>query len=233
MKRFGLFLVIFVALLACPLALGQGARYDSFSWQTVYIQGSNVFTPTPFAIVNVCSYPANAVPCTNYATTYTDITLGTACASSVPLVLGGNTCVATADVNGDIGFWAAAGNYDYTITTSKGSFGPYHVTLGVGGSSGGGNCPVGSPNDVQLYDSVGNCTSDTGVITGDPTTGTTSATIVKATQEVDVTDPTNNWFQNAGYSNGTAIVAHFGQSLSRTFSTSGGGYGFNWPDSPL
>lgn len=130
MKRVTLLFV--VVLLFCPFVFGQGARYDNFAWQTVYVQGSNVFIGIPNAIVSVCAHPANAVPCTNYATTYTDITLGTSCSTSTPLVLSGsNICVATADINGAFGFWVASGAYDYTVTTTKGSFGPYFVTAGV------------------------------------------------------------------------------------------------------
>ncbi|MFZ3355123.1 MAG: hypothetical protein WA549_00015, partial [Thermoplasmata archaeon] len=135
MKRVALLFVI--ALLLCPFVFGQGARYDNFAWQTVYVQGSNVFTAAPNAIVNICSHPANAVPCTNYASTYTDIGLGTACSTATPLVLSGSsTCVATSDIYGSFGFWANPGAYDYTVTTTNGSFGPYYITLGVTSSAG-------------------------------------------------------------------------------------------------
>ena len=99
----------------------------------------NVIQSMPSASINFCAAPANAVPCTNKVTTYTDSTLLTACATSTQVVLAGTTsCVAKSDTLGNWGVWAPPGQYTYTITNSQGkSFGPYSVTLSNG--AGGGN----------------------------------------------------------------------------------------------
>src|ERR1019366_5983866 len=96
---------------------------------------------------------------------------------------------------GDWIFYAATGSpARYDVVMSGGQFGgfpaPYtipDIQLGTSGGGGGGNCPAGLVNDVQLYGSPGNCNSDTGVFTENPSTHTVQDTIVLATQEVDVT----------------------------------------------
>src|ERR1019366_5240371 len=95
---------------------------------------------------------------------------------------------------GDWIFYAATGSpARYDVVMSGGQFGgfpaPYtipDIQLGTSGGGGGGNCPAGLVNDVQLYGSPGNCNSDTGIFTENPSTHTVSDTIVQATQEVDV-----------------------------------------------
>ncbi len=83
----------------------------------------------PSALVAVCQYPANGVPCTNYATTYTDATMTTACPQNKQMVLAGTTtCIAAADDNGNFGFWVAPGMYEYTIGSSVGMAGPYFIS---------------------------------------------------------------------------------------------------------
>jgi hypothetical protein len=109
----------------------------------------NVVVVQPGAQVTICSHPANAVPCTNKATTYTDDTLGTACPTSTQIVLDGtNTCVADTDSQGNWGVWVAAGQYDYTVTFAGASSGPFYVT--AGGSGGGGGTPGGSDTQIQV-----------------------------------------------------------------------------------
>lgn len=87
------------------------------------------------AAISVCSYPANAVPCTNLAQTYTDATMAVSCPTYTQLVLATTSiCTANTDVQGNFGFWIAAGTYSYTITVQGSSYGPYYVT--AGGASG-------------------------------------------------------------------------------------------------
>jgi len=104
----------------------------------------------PNASISWCNSPANAVPCTNKATTYTDITLTTSCPTSTQVVLIGSTsCVAKTDSYGNWGVWVAAGTYTYTVTLSSGATeGPYTVTLASGGGGGAGN-PAGNPCQPQ------------------------------------------------------------------------------------
>jgi len=98
---------------------------------------------TPFLVANVppnspilavCHSPANQVPCTNYATTYTGASA--ACpngAQDTPDPSGSTSaCQSTGDAQGNIAFWAPSGTYDYTvcIAGTVSCFGPYTVTLG-------------------------------------------------------------------------------------------------------
>lgn len=98
--------------------------------------------PQIFAVPGVslafCSYPANAVPCTNTVLTYTDLTLATACPSNAQIVLqGSTTCQSTGDNRGNLGVnIASGGTYAYTLTANGVNYGPFVVTLG--GSGGGG-----------------------------------------------------------------------------------------------
>jgi hypothetical protein len=95
-----------------------------------------------------CNHPANAVPCTNYATTYTSLLLSTPCATNAQIVLqGSTTCQAQSDFMGDLGVYTATNTvctvtcYDYTLTVNGVSYGPYVWTQG-GTSSGGGSLPT-------------------------------------------------------------------------------------------
>src|ERR1039458_406802 len=83
-----------------------------------------------------------------------------------------------------------------------------NVTLGIGSSS-GGLIPCGVPNDVQLFLNSTNLGCDTGIFTENPSTHTVTDTIVNATQEVDVSDPTHSGLIDLGHSNGTTVDAHF------------------------
>lgn len=117
--------------------LAQGIRLDATTVQemsTTAIPGTtNVLTVPAAPIVKFCNFPANAVPCTNLATTFTSSTLGTPCNTSTQITLvGSTTCVASPDANGNFGFWAQAGQYAYTVTLPGGiNLGPYNVTLGI------------------------------------------------------------------------------------------------------
>jgi len=111
------------------------------------VTGNPGYSPL-YTVPNVslafCSYPANAVPCTNYVTTYTDLTLTTACATNAQIVLQGTTaCVGTSDNYGDLGVnIAAGGTYSYTLTSNGVSSGPYTVSIGVSGTA---STPVTTP----------------------------------------------------------------------------------------
>lgn len=80
-----------------------------------------MFSPVAGASIYVCSYPANATPCTNLATVYSDQT------GLVPI-----TQPILSNAQGSFGFWAGSGNYQYTVTTTQAiSYGPYSITVGA------------------------------------------------------------------------------------------------------
>ncbi|HEX3941376.1 MAG TPA: hypothetical protein VHX11_07840 [Acidobacteriaceae bacterium] len=152
MKKLWILPLLFAAI----CAQAQYVRYDA------PFPSVSSTTSTPFLVANVppnsptiavCHSPANQVPCTNYATTYTST--GSACpngAQDTPQPQP-SACQTTGDAQGNIGFWAIPGTYDYTVCISGtvSCFGPYTVTLG--GSSGanifslaGGTAPIGAVN---------------------------------------------------------------------------------------
>jgi hypothetical protein len=123
--------LLFTILFFPILVAAQGARFDSNVLQqgTIGTATNAVLIPSG-AIIKFCSYPANGVPCTNLATTYTSVTLATACPTSTQITLAGtNTCVSNTDTQGNWGVWVAADLYAYTVTTSVGNFGPYVLNL--------------------------------------------------------------------------------------------------------
>ncbi len=145
-------LLLIFALLSIP-AFAQNVRFDA------QVPSVSSTTTTPFLVANVppnspilavCHSPANAVPCSNYITTYTS--LGVACANGsqdTPQPQP-SACQPTGDAQGNIGWWAPPGKYDYTvcIANTTSCFGPYTVTLG--GTATGATLQVnGTPNGSQ------------------------------------------------------------------------------------
>src|SRR5271166_97186 len=96
----------------CASAFGQASRFD---YQVTTINqsapqpgGMYPMLAIPGAAVQICNAPANAVPCTNYATTYTSAAMTTACPSNAQFTRpGSNVCVANADAEGGFGFWSS------------------------------------------------------------------------------------------------------------------------------
>ena len=129
-----------VLLLLCASAFAQTVRVDI----PIQTYGPTVPTssgPLPQtlwvanATVNLCTHPSGTLAACQAAplTTYTDSTGGTTCATATPLVqLPGSTCTASTGAASNIGFWYGGGSFDYWITTSYGSFGPFS---GTGSSS--------------------------------------------------------------------------------------------------
>jgi hypothetical protein len=151
-------------LLACGLStLGQGFRMgDSFPITSSLTTPGQISTVSG-SVINICTFPANAVPCTNKATTYTSVTLGTPCSTSTQIVLAGtNSCVGTTDPRGNWGAWVAAGNYDFTITVGTGqSFGPFSVNVGI---------PPGSNISPGTITASGLITANAGITSAGPNT---------------------------------------------------------------
>lgn len=136
-------------LLLCSFARmeAQNVRYS------VSLPSISSTTTTPYLVANVppnsltlsvCNYPANQVPCTNYATTYTS--LGVACANGSQDTPDPNpsACQGTADAQGNIGFWAAPGKYTWTacVQNSTTCYGPYTITLALADTH--GTCTMSS-----------------------------------------------------------------------------------------
>lgn len=128
--------LLFVFSIAAT-ASAQGVRFDSqVSQQATVGVTTNVVTIPQSPVISVCASPANAVPCTNKATTYTDSTLGTPCSTSTQLVLSGtSTCVTSPDAQNNWGVWVSAGQYTYTITYGGMNYGPYFFTAGIAGGN--------------------------------------------------------------------------------------------------
>ena len=140
-------------LLMCGLAFGQTAARVDIPIQT---SGPNVPVtggPLPQALwvanasVIVCAHvtPYSSQTYANCAatplTTYIDSAESATCPSSAPLVqLPGNTCTASTGTDATIGLWFQGGAFDYYVTSSYGTFGPYTAD-GSNGSSGGGSTP--------------------------------------------------------------------------------------------
>ena len=129
-------------LLLVTCAFGQAVRIDPAFVSTTagnVNPGAPPYAPVlavPGAAVSLCGYPAAGIPCSNFATTYTDATEGTVCPNSKPVVLRGtSSCSAYADAKGRFGFWVAAGSYAYGYTINGTYNGPYPVS--AGGGSGG------------------------------------------------------------------------------------------------
>jgi hypothetical protein len=167
MKRIA---ILTLLILSAITVFGQAVRVDI----PIQTTGPNVpsgIGPLPQALwianagVNICTHPsASLAACiASPVTTYTDSTKGTTCPPATPLVqLPGNTCTASTGVASTIGFWYGGGTFDYWITASYGSFGPFTVT---------------SPN----FCNPGGCTI-TGPIFG--TDATFSGTVVANTANV-------------------------------------------------
>jgi hypothetical protein len=141
MKRL-LLLTLLTVFFACT-AHGQAFRFEAQVSQEANLLGIPVpvLTVPSGPIVTVCNFPANAVPCTNKATTYTAISQAFPCPTSTQLVLAGtSTCVSNTDQQGNWGVWVAPGvTYSYTISVNGQNLGPYSFTAGGGGGGGGGS----------------------------------------------------------------------------------------------
>jgi hypothetical protein len=121
--------LLLLFLLVSSFALGQAARYDSFTWSVSnYTPGlSSPLISIPGATITVYLAGSNTK-----ATTYTSSTLLTPCGSTTQVVLADTaTCVATSDSYGNFGFWAVPGNYEYTVTYNGTTTDRYPVYMGI------------------------------------------------------------------------------------------------------
>src|SRR5277367_5454752 len=93
------FIISVILLLLGLQAFGQAFRYDqvvsTINQSAVQPGGMYPALYIPNSGINICNYPANGVPCTNYATTYTSAASSTTCTPPAQLTRSGsNICVA-------------------------------------------------------------------------------------------------------------------------------------------
>ncbi len=130
------------------------------------------------ATVQICTY-STTVACPSLVTTYTSGSGATSCPTSAQLtpsnVTSSTNCTALVDAQGNFGVWIAQGNYQYNVTTTYGTFGPYDFS--TTGSSGTSGVPTvnGSADPVVLNGAGVNCSIATGTQTCSvPASGVTS-----------------------------------------------------------
>lgn len=146
--------IIFLLVLCCALPAFSQVRFDlgapgGAGVVSVSGSGQPFLIAQPGVSLQFCAYPANAIPCSNFAPTFNDLTLSTQCANDRQIVLqGSSTCVPTGDAYGNLGVYTNAGTYQYTLTIGTTSYGPFTVTLG-GGGGGGGSTVQGTVNQIN------------------------------------------------------------------------------------
>jgi len=175
MKRLLLLFVLFASA-----AAAQGVRFNSTVQQEGTIASiTNAVILPPNPVVSFCAHPANAVPCTNKVTTFTDATLVTACSTATQIVLDGTSaCVATVDAQNNWGVWVPPGQYDYTVTLSNGvNLGPFFVTVSLPTNPNVQIVANGNINNPAWV--IGNCLQEgaNGPVTASGPCGTSSGTL--------------------------------------------------------
>lgn len=139
-------LFLFVLVLAAITARAQNIRWDlgaPGSAGVVTSAAGGYLVAIGSVDLNWCNYPANAVPCTNFANTYPTISSSSPCSTSAQIVLqGSTTCVATSDSFGNLGVWTLPGTYAFTLTANGVTYGPFAVTIGNTSNVGGGGNPI-------------------------------------------------------------------------------------------
>lgn len=136
-----LFFFLSSVLLPSALAYAQTSlvRFGPYELPSVSSQYPPLLQaniPPNSPVLSVCHSPANngaGIACTNYATTYTGS--GSACPNGAQDTpdpgAGTSACQVTGDAQGNLGWWAPPGIYDFTVTVGTTVFGPYTVMQGV------------------------------------------------------------------------------------------------------
>ena len=133
-------LLRWLLIFACLPTFGQAVRYNG----NVYTINSSAPQPGALypvlanttATVQICGYSPSQT-CPSLATTYTNAAQSSSCPTTAQLTPSNSgACTAQVDAQGNFGAWLVAGNYQYMVTTSYGTFGPYDFTVGGGGGSG-------------------------------------------------------------------------------------------------
>lgn len=135
-RRFSIFLFALILAL-CSFVRAQNVRAQNVRATIPFPSVSSQYT-TPFLVANVapnlpiiafCNYPANNLPCSNYATTFTSS--GAACPNGAQ-----NTpdpqpsaCQSTGDAQGNLGVWATPGFTDTGTAAQFESHGTLKIDL--------------------------------------------------------------------------------------------------------
>jgi hypothetical protein len=236
-------LFAFALVLAATYANSQNVRWDlgapgSAGAVAAGGTGLSPLFAQPGAILNFCNYPANAIPCTNYANTYPTLASTTPCPTNQQVVLqGSSTCQSTGDNFGNMGVYTVSGTYAYTLTVNGVASGPYTLTLDVPSTGAAYTSFVlpndavtgttlntltklnGSPNSTVVIMSTTDTTGFVGIVTaGAGTTGDAtiqSSGLVKCVFSNATT--VNDYVQRSGTTGGNCL-----DTGSTVFPTSGG-----------
>jgi hypothetical protein len=216
------FRVLALIVLLAPFALSQNVRFStsfpsvSSSTAIPYLIAN---TPPNSPVLAVCNSPANQVPCTNYATTFTST--GAACPNGAQ-----NTpdpqpsaCQSMGDAQGNIGFWAPAGKYDYTvcIQNSASCFGPYTVT--IGGSGGGGGASPAGVNQINASNNTGSAFQGIANVAAGSVLASTSPTTLPAPQVKPIYDVRDHGFVDDNSTDNIANVRALVTAIGSTPAT--------------
>lgn len=129
---------ILATLLAFALggAQAQNSRFD-YAATTVQSSGGNLVPLLAIPGAQVSFYiGCTSLPCSTFASVFTSSSGTNACPSSAQVVLQLSTlCSSSADAQGNFGGWFLPGSYQYVITFSGKTYGPYQFTVG---NQGGG-----------------------------------------------------------------------------------------------
>jgi hypothetical protein len=120
-------LLLLATILSCPLLLrAQGVPYHDFAWYNA----QTAIRAIPSAQVSVCIGSVVVIPCTSYASIFSDI--GLTQAITQPGF--------AADLNGNFAFFAAPGTY--VVNIAGVGFTSYGYVISLGGTGGGGGGSV-------------------------------------------------------------------------------------------
>lgn len=156
MKR----ITILLMLLLPSLCLGQAVRYNG------NIYTINTSSPQPgglypvlantTATVQICTYSTTQT-CPALTTTYTNSAQSVSCPTTAQLTPSNSgACTSSVDATGSFGAWLVAGNYQYMVNTTYGTFGPYDISIG-GASASSGCTSSGASGVLQAANGSGGC----------------------------------------------------------------------------
>ena len=212
-------LLIAAMLLIPGLAFGQGS--ERIAQSTVENNGFvKVLSGAQVTVtcVNGCSGPAQL---------YQEFSL------SVP-----QTNPFYTDSNGNYFYYATPGlTFNETIC-SPATLGCYTQVVTMPGGNGSTVTPCGVLYDVQINDPLGMFGCDSGIFQEFPISispypaHTMLDNYIQGNRQVGIGDATHTGVLDIWHSSGSAHDADFTAGLNSTFSTSGGGYGIDVPDSP-
>ena len=147
MKRLFLVAILMIGCAAQAQLVRVDIPFPSVSNTSPPFLQANLPPNSP--VLAVCHSPANALPCTNYVTTFTSAEVPCANGAQDTPQPQPSACQPTGDAQGNLGFWIPAGTYDYTVCVQNTCYGPYTITVG-GSGGGGGGLVQGTPNQINV-----------------------------------------------------------------------------------